>query len=105
PVEVPLQLDDALAGVEPHGLDQIKILGLAPHEIPLQKALGPFIAWDAVDHKPRTEAKPRFRRSMPPFKRADQHVEGRVSRLTMMGRLDPSHRAGIGLARLRLECG
>ena len=52
PVEMPLQLDNTFARIEPHRLDQIKLLGVAPHEIPLQQALGPFIAWDAVDDKP-----------------------------------------------------
>ena len=98
PVEVPLELGDAVLRVEPHRLDQVELLAFTVHEGSLEQALGPFIAWLAVHDKPRSEPQPRGRRPVPPFERANEDVERGIP-----ARLDPAHRSRIGAARLGLE--
>ena len=98
PVEVPLELKDAVMRIEPHRLDQVEHLAFPFHEGSLEQALGPFIAWLAVHDKPRSEPEPGASRPARPLQGADQHVEGSIA-----ARLDPPHRPGVSPARLAFE--
>ena len=103
PAQMAVEFGDPVMRVEPHRLDQVEVLALPSHEIPLQQALGPFIACHAIDDKPRSQAKPRALGPLWPFESPDQDIERRVAGLAVAMRLDPPHRPGISPARLGLE--